>query len=47
MLLAVLKYCADENDSRLSRRTQIIEKVNFLIVISMKYFFRLFIIMHH
>jgi len=28
MLLAVLKYCSDENDSRLTRRTQIIEKVN-------------------
>ena len=27
MLLAVLKYCSDENDSRLTRRTQIIEKV--------------------
>ncbi|CAF1691986.1 unnamed protein product, partial [Adineta ricciae] len=27
MLLAVLKYCSDENDSRLSRRTQIIEKI--------------------
>lgn len=31
MLLAVLKYCSDENDSRLSRRTQIIEKVKFII----------------
>jgi len=30
MLLVILKYCSDENDSRLSRRTQIIEKVNFL-----------------
>ncbi|CAF3349795.1 unnamed protein product [Rotaria socialis] len=27
MLLAILKYCSDENDIRLSRRTQIIEKI--------------------
>ena len=27
MLLTVLKYCSDEKDSRLTRRTQIIEKV--------------------
>ncbi|CAF3618056.1 unnamed protein product [Rotaria sp. Silwood1] len=27
MFLAILKYCSDEHDSRLSRRTQIIEKV--------------------
>ncbi|CAF1049431.1 unnamed protein product [Rotaria sp. Silwood1] len=27
MFLAILKYCSDEHDSRLSRRTQIIEKI--------------------
>lgn len=27
MLLTVLKFCSDEKDSRLTRRTQIIEKV--------------------
>ena len=32
MLLAVLKFCSDEKDSRLTRRTQIIEKVSFLPV---------------
>lgn len=27
VLWAILKYCSDENDSRLSKRTHIIEKV--------------------
>ncbi len=34
MLLAVLKYCSDENDNRLVRRTQIIEKVKFFFFLN-------------
>jgi serine/threonine-protein phosphatase 2B catalytic subunit len=39
MLLAVLKYCSDENDSRLTRRTQIIEKVNIISLFSLDWMF--------